>query len=279
MSRSSLLRATLLAALCAGGAEAQAATYGTVTGYYTGFSPYHGTNGTTVYGDGPGVGGGFNFHVTATNPDSGVNLGFGAPNDLLTFCVEVHQNIRVPSSTSTPYVYAVADLKDAPFGSDTPMGQQGADLINDLYAHYYGLLPSSGTSFAADFQTAVWILEYDHAGFVALSSSFTKGNVLGLGPAPIGGTISDNLYNMLKTVYNDYNHINGGALQTLQNAIVFALISPSAAEGVTGALQDQIVVLPGATIPHIPTPEPASLLVWGAYGLVALGASRRRKAI
>lgn len=190
---------------------------------------------------------------------------------LLTYCIEVNQNIYPGYSGQTYYV--TTDVGSAPIGTALPaMGSQAAGYLAELWAKHIQDATSSNNGSGA-FQLAIWKLEYD-----VLHASSSPA-------API---------QIVNGVITDVNWGTGSLQATgnqaeldLAKSYLMNLTSDASAANLralisgnsNGNYQDQLFAVPGPNSVFA-VPEPAGILTWLLIGSVAGCASfvpRRRK--
>lgn len=192
-------------------------------------------------------------------------------NGLLTYCIEVNQNIYPGYSGQTYYV--TTDVGSAPVGTALPtMGSQAAGYLAELWALHIQDATSSNTGSGA-FQLAIWKLEYDvlHASSsstapIQIVNGVIKGVNWGAGSLLASGNQAelDLATSYLMNLTSDASAAN-----------LRALISGNS----NGNYQDQLFAVPGPNSVFA-VPEPAGIVTWlligsvvGCAGLVP----RRRK--
>lgn len=245
-------------------------------------------------------GGSFEWQIA--NNSSGIpNSSFYDPfqvtstNQLVTFCIEINQNINWQNNPA--YQYNVISLADAPKGtteqpvnspgndlaSSQGMGQNAASLIEKLWAAHskevFGQSalqsgdPSNPSVLAGALQLAIWKIEYDHTstqytdnagspGGVDFSNGFLRVDDLAIDSQT--GLPSDPIVATAQAWINGLSSFNGTPANLL------ALSSTS--------YQDQLVEVP-ITRFQTPVPEPASGVVWLVGGAIAgfVGLRRGKK--
>jgi hypothetical protein len=151
------------------------------------------------------------------------------------------------------YTVEIRDLADAPRnGPPLGMSSIAASLIEKLWAEYFDdvLNAVDRDTAAGAFQLAIWELEYD-AGANA-SNPFTTGAL----------TVSGSLSNSVVTTATSWVQYIVNNQGTLPEARLVALSRP-------GDFQDQVT--------ELPTPEPASIVLWSMIGSIAGFRSWRRR--
>jgi hypothetical protein len=230
-------------------------------------------------------GGGFDWTIPATGPNSAANdgnltfvgyspLGQGSPTHLLTFCIELTQHVASDPTTN------VVNLSQAPQPASGPIGGSGmgttaANLIMQLWTDDFGKvvqpsgntnpitnLPLTQSDAVAAFQLAIWKLEYDGNDVYG-----TPGNVnFSFGKGYLEANTSDPV---TKLAANWINAIN----PTDPLANLFALTG-----GPNTNFQDQVFAeIPPVGQHGVPTPEPGSCAIWFALGSMAYVLKMRRR--
>ncbi len=191
----------------------------------------------------------FNWQGTATNPTS-------LRGNYWAFCIELTQHVHL----NTNYFgdnYRVRALEDSPrpTNSVTPMGQQKADALRELFGRFFS--PSFGPGIngvgitqdeAAAIQVSIWEIVYETAS----ASGNGPGSAYGSSWALNGGNAVFSGSNSVLTLASSFlSALNGQGPKALD---LYAISSDSN--------QDMLVPVPGA----------AALL-----GLGSLLAARRRR--
>lgn len=170
-----------------------------------------------------------------------------AANTYTTFCTEVNQVVKDPSS------FDYVDLSDAP---DTlgGMGDYRAGLVQGLYNGFYSQALASRTESAA-FQIAIWEIVYESG--VTSGGSYTLDTAAG-GFKITGGS---------STVEKDSFGMSAVGLANQWLASLTSSLNVTTLTGLTSSdAQDQIIITP------IPLPAPIML---GGLGLLCLPVARR----
>lgn len=228
-------------------AGASLALADTVTMNYTGLAAHR--SGLSVHQNG-GIStnvhaGELKFNVTARSGTSGPPLG-----TLRTFCVDVYQFV------SSPGVYDVSALEDAPIGGGAPSGGMGtakADALRSMYSYAIGTGKDfSNNDFAAAFQLAIWEIVADFGSTTGLDVASGQGDFYLSSTSGFTSGISSALSDLFAAVNGSYT------------------INPNIKVGaLTGSgLQDQMYFV------VVPLPGSASL---AAAGLLGLGVVVRRR--
>lgn len=250
------------------------------------------TSGTTIASDALTYGGSFLWNGlpgSSTTPAPTID-DFVDPTasdnstDLLTFCLELNENISW-GGTYHAEILPLADLPSsgAPPGSNPAgMGSLSAELIARLWAAFYpskvaaNLPGPSGSLDAGAFQLAIWKLEYDPE--LMGSGSFSKSLFE-----------SGNLRLSHDDIFTNYgNNAGTGLVDRASDWIDQVLKHPgwdmARLRGLRlvgyngGAAQDQVVQIEGGNIQRTVTPEPASMAVWVMVGAaLAFPRLRRRR--
>ena len=182
------------------------------------------------------------------------------PGNIQTYCLQLYQGVDIGST----YDFALTPIQDSPTSppSPGPMGQQRAEIIQDLYARnidpvHGGIIDTTdGDVVASALQMVIWEITHERftattaAGMVtqmALDMGAFQWNGQGNQSPEIENEIADAATEMISTL----------GMGGFQSADLVGLTNPEA--------QDQVM--------QIPAPAAAWLLT----GLLAGGARRRRR--
>ncbi len=233
-------------------------------------------------------GGSFEWKVTSNSSGFSLStfvnpLPITSTNQLLTFCIEINQNISFNNNPA--YTYTLVSLDQAPQGtSELPvsapngnpavpgMGPGAALLIEELWAQHFQevfnpLLHQAGDPtdlnvLAGAFQLAIWKIEYDHASSHYTDTTGTPGSV-------------DFAHGFLR-VSDPNNQIASTAKKWIDNLVGFNG-NPANLVGLSSLnQQDQLVEINSITPFGSPVPEPASGVIWLVAGGLAVIARRGR---
>jgi hypothetical protein len=193
-------------------------------------------------------------------------LAYGLTN-LVTYCIEINQNIY-PGSNQQSY-YVSTDITSGPSGTAVPhMTAAAAGYITDLWATHYNAALSSPLNSGA-FQLAIWKLEYDLNPTYASADASAAIQV-------VNGVITNVRWdagNLLASGDTAELHLAATYLQGLINDPTAARLEALISDGTNGNFQDQL---------FLAAPEPASGLAWllmsSVVGCVSIARRRRSKA-
>lgn len=209
-------------------------------------------------------GGLFKYQVQDTTASSPLtDPGNVAANyyNILVFCMEIPQNITIPSGNIGYSVYPLVDASNLGMGG-APLTNGGSHLspaqvgfIQTLFDKYYQDPATMSDTAQAEFQLALWKLEYDTG---ANLNSFAVGN---LKASDTGNQVVIDALAMVQAA------IAGPVAHAWD---VYTMLSTEN--------QDQVFALPSSTTNGSPVPEPVSMIVWGVLGLAGIAFGRRKQA-
>ena len=208
----------------------------------------------------------------------GLTNSSGTQADIVTFCIQLNQNLASTTYTLTPLELApipnLSSISGGGLDADGSMKTDTVQVIEWLWTEHIVDALSSADG-AAAFQLAIWKLEYDGRNTGTINWSTT---------AP-------------KTPTTPANHIVASGPSNIIDLATLWIHQASAHDPIVGTpnyaelglvhlaaltsenQQDQLTPYIDGVNPFItvPVPEPVSLIVWSFLGLAGVAFGRRRK--